>query len=265
MSSAVIPDTKSIGEFDDFPGSSTPATDSNSKGQTRIRQTDMGDGTFNETTENVPPDNRNKSSFATGRKLLRDSVFKGADLNLRRKAIIANIAKTKYSQYSDQRSLKMASADYNQMVLSSFSMYRARMPDLDSQQLRLLAEQDVLKSQGSFKTNAQALASQGGKLAKKGLEKAITAGGNLVLPGLGTVLHFFAFTKLGRILILALCLCCSFLAFEVWQTFASEDKWKTISESANLVHCAGGTEQSAIAKCLFEQKIEEYSQSPDPE
>lgn len=208
----------------------------------------------------------NPTSFAAGRKLLRDSVYKGANLEIRRKSIIANIAKSKYSQYSEQRSLRMAASEYDQMVQLAYAKIRGEMPDLDAAQARLLAEQEVLKAQGTLKTNAQALASKGGKLAKKGFEKGVKYVGNILLPGLGSVLHFFIFNKIGRIIIVLICLCCFFLIIEVWQTFASEDKWNSIRESANLVSCAGGTDNDKLAKCLFDQKIEEYSlQEPTPE
>jgi len=259
MSSAVIPDDNLEPDFldrlqEEENTASQQTSSRNESGQRRIRQTDMGDGTFVE-----EPD---YASFATGRKLLRDSVYKGADLSQRRKVIIANIAKTKYSQYSEQRSLKMAADEYNQMVQVMYGKLRVQMSDLDPARLRLLAEQEVLKAQGSLKTNAQALGKQ---FAKQGLQKGVKYVGNAVFMGLGSLLSFLLFDNRGRLILALFCLCFTFLAVDVWQTFASEDKWRTITESAQLINCAGGTEEDKIAKCLIDQKIEEYSQSPEPE
>lgn len=216
-------------------------------------------------------------SLRTGRKKLRTSVSNGADNSERRERLLSNIAAAKGDTFTPKAARRMAENEYEQLIQEATIRIREQQPNLDLEEVQILAEEQVLSGvdlQNKVRTGVVGRVKQGKDLIKKGrnvaklakVAKLSNPAGWAWLIG-GEVLSDPKKRKALITAVIFLCLCCfGCIAFIFTQVGASENKVDSVFRSANLLYEAGTGDIPGLIDATLDIKSEEYaSQEPTPE
>ncbi|CAG1022743.1 hypothetical protein DOJK_01864 [Patescibacteria group bacterium] len=221
------------------------------------------------------------SRLDQGRETLRGVVDHKTDYISQADEMISKIADAKYPVLRPAVRRRLAQRDFDVVKERIKQQIANDSPNADEAALEDLALMEMTSGRVTMKDFLAVSGGVGGRLAAKAEEakdiakekakqmakkatKRVAKVALNAIPVVGNLIYFLLFTGIGRILLIAALMCICFLFFQVYQAFAGEDKLKSITDSASLVWCAGGTDEAKLLECLLEQKGSEYLNSEVP-